>query len=106
MSSPQDGELAPGYFVEDRGPGLRSFIIVMLILTVASITLRFWSRSLSFNRGTRRPQFWWDDWIALLSVVSRSAPLEVSWDVTSGNSLTPVPSAIRDRRVRAHILHA
>ncbi|KAI1662206.1 hypothetical protein F4813DRAFT_396903 [Daldinia decipiens] len=50
---------------DDRGPGLRSFVIVMLILTVVAITLRFWSRSLSTSHKLR---FWWDDWIALTAV--------------------------------------
>lgn len=70
MSSPQANDATPTANAQDRGPALRSFVIVMLALAVASISLRFWSRSLSFPKGTRRPHYWWDDWVALVSVVS------------------------------------
>ncbi|KAI1771756.1 hypothetical protein F4818DRAFT_428963 [Hypoxylon cercidicola] len=53
---------------EDRGPGLRAFLIVMIVLTILSITLRFWSRSLNSPRGRRMSRFWWDDWASLASV--------------------------------------
>ncbi|KAI1355424.1 hypothetical protein F5Y01DRAFT_310865 [Xylaria sp. FL0043] len=53
---------------DDRGPGLRSYIIVLLVVTFAAITLRFWSRSLSAPQANRRSRFWWDDWAALAAV--------------------------------------
>ncbi|GAP88685.1 putative cfem domain-containing protein [Rosellinia necatrix] len=53
---------------DDRGPGLRSYIIVLLVLTFAAISLRFWSRSLSAPQANRRTRFWWDDWAALAAV--------------------------------------
>ncbi|KAI1264010.1 hypothetical protein F5Y18DRAFT_93432 [Xylariaceae sp. FL1019] len=55
----------------DRGPALRSYIIVLLVITFIAISLRFWSRSLgspSSSSSMRRGRFWWDDWVALSSV--------------------------------------
>ncbi|KAI0392950.1 hypothetical protein F5Y17DRAFT_434405 [Xylariaceae sp. FL0594] len=53
---------------EDRGPALRSYIIVLLVLAYAAICLRFWSRYLSAPQTNRRARFWWDDWAALAAV--------------------------------------
>ncbi|KAI0145932.1 hypothetical protein F4776DRAFT_608614 [Hypoxylon sp. NC0597] len=68
MSAQQNGSPLANTGVEDRGPGLRSFLIVMLILTLVAITLRFWSRSLPVYHGGHKSRFWWDDWIALAAV--------------------------------------
>lgn len=55
---------------ENRGPGLRAFNIVMIIVVVTAICLRFLSRALGSSGPGQKPRFWWDDWVALLAVVS------------------------------------
>ncbi|TGJ82435.1 hypothetical protein E0Z10_g6318 [Xylaria hypoxylon] len=51
----------------DRSGGLQSFIIAVIVFTVTSISLRFWSRSLAWHDPAMRDNrlFWWDDWFAL-----------------------------------------
>ncbi|KAK4107383.1 hypothetical protein N656DRAFT_763566 [Canariomyces notabilis] len=72
MSAPasQPPPPPPESWNEDRGPAFKAFAIAMTVVTVLSIVLRFWSRSLvaphSHTRNQRR--FWWDDWAALASV--------------------------------------
>lgn len=55
---------------ENRSPGLRAFQIAMIIIPTIAIVLRFWSRTLAF--GKKPPRFWWDDWLALMALVSLS----------------------------------
>ncbi|KAI0378203.1 hypothetical protein F5Y04DRAFT_262681 [Hypomontagnella monticulosa] len=53
---------------DDLGPGLRAFIIVMIIITVVSLALRFWSRNLTPSAArVQFHRFWWDDWVALIA---------------------------------------
>lgn len=59
---------------DDRGPGFRGFIILLFIVTVAAIGLRFWSRAMGTPQGQNSGRFWWDDWLALASVVWPNAP--------------------------------
>lgn len=56
---------------ENRAPAYKAFLTLMTILTTATITLRFWSRSMGPRgmSGASVHRFWWDDWVALLSVV-------------------------------------
>ncbi|KAK6829821.1 hypothetical protein PG995_004398 [Apiospora arundinis] len=55
---------------EDRSGELKAFAIAMTVMTVVSISLRFWSRGLSnLVPGSRhQARFWWDDWFALAAV--------------------------------------
>ncbi|KAI0002771.1 hypothetical protein F4779DRAFT_630906 [Xylariaceae sp. FL0662B] len=57
----------PGSINEDRGPGLRAFNIVMIIVSVFAILSRFRSRSLYLPTATYERRFWWDDWVALIA---------------------------------------
>lgn len=62
-------DLPESYLTADRGPGLRAFIIVMVIITILSILLRLMSRGLSpMQPGHKQSQFWLDDWSALIAV--------------------------------------
>jgi hypothetical protein len=61
--------MLPGSY-DDRGPGLRAFVIVLLIVMILSITLRFWSRALAKAGADPTPRFWWDDWLSLLALVT------------------------------------
>ncbi|RDA86242.1 hypothetical protein CP532_5118 [Ophiocordyceps camponoti-leonardi (nom. inval.)] len=65
MSSPRPN-FDPAYVAADRGPGLRTFYLVMTIITVLSISMRFLSRAIAIpsQPGARR-RFWLDDWLAL-----------------------------------------
>lgn len=62
-------------YSEDRSGDLRGFVITMIVLTVVSISLRFWSRGLNdlVHNGRTHSQFWsrfwWDDWVALAATV-------------------------------------
>jgi hypothetical protein len=60
--------LPPGSF-DDRGPALRSFVIVLCVISIVAIALRFWSRMLTGTGGKRTPKLWWDDWLAMLALV-------------------------------------
>jgi hypothetical protein len=55
---------------EDRSPQFRAFLIFLTIIDMAAIILRFWSRSLLHvpDKPDHR-RFWWDDWVALASLV-------------------------------------
>ncbi|KAI1141436.1 hypothetical protein F5Y05DRAFT_261382 [Hypoxylon sp. FL0543] len=58
----------PGLASENRGPGLRAFNIVMIIIVVAATALRFVSRALGSSGPRQEHRFWWDDWVSLLAV--------------------------------------
>ncbi|OJJ67582.1 hypothetical protein ASPBRDRAFT_47637 [Aspergillus brasiliensis CBS 101740] len=57
---------------DDTSAGIRGFFIFITIITILSISLRFWSRCLRSNagRGAGRhtQRLWWDDWAALAAV--------------------------------------
>lgn len=53
----------------DRGGPLKGFFIFMVILPTVAILLRFWSRSISSGKHSSKGRFWWDDWVALASLV-------------------------------------
>lgn len=61
---------------EDLGPGFRAFVITMIVVSTTVVGLRFWSRSIGprVSHGKTLHRFWWDDWVALFALVSRSAP--------------------------------
>lgn len=48
----------------DRGSQIVAVSIVMTILSAMAVTLRVWSRLISKNN-----RFWWDDWLAIASLV-------------------------------------
>ena len=54
----------------DRGSHIVAVSIVMTILPTMALTLRVWSRLLSKNN-----RFWWDDWLAIASLVSTAGPI-------------------------------
>ena len=55
----------------DRGAGFLAFLVVTMFISIIAVGLRFWSRALgSSDRGAK---YWWDDWTALLSLVSRAS---------------------------------
>ncbi|KAI0415233.1 hypothetical protein F5X98DRAFT_229272 [Xylaria grammica] len=58
----------PGSEHDDRGPGLRAFVIVLIVIVVTSISFRFFSRSLRSCENNQDYRFWWDDWAALAAV--------------------------------------
>ncbi|KAI0398805.1 hypothetical protein F4802DRAFT_592000 [Xylaria palmicola] len=57
--------------VPNRSGGLQRFVIAILVLTITSTSLRFWSRSLAWHDAKMRDSrlFWWDDWFALTAAV-------------------------------------
>lgn len=69
MSDPAPPPM-PGSPDDYRGDQFLAFLIVMTVITTASITLRFVSRGL----GKSKNRFWWDDWTALFAVVCRPLP--------------------------------
>jgi hypothetical protein len=66
MEMPSD----PGYLSADRSGGLRSFCIVMAVMSVLSIVLRFLSRGMALPQTVHQGRFLLDDWLALAAVVS------------------------------------
>jgi len=56
----------------DRGGSFKAFLICMIVLSTTFVVLRFWSRALGprVSHGNTLHRFWWDDWIALLALVS------------------------------------
>ncbi len=54
----------PAYFFETQAPTMFGVGVLMIIISIASVALRFWSRRIS-GIG-----FWLDDWFALAAVVS------------------------------------
>ena len=51
----------------ERGARLYAYAIVMIVLAIAAIILRFWSRAVSSIK--HGPRIWWDDWTALAGLV-------------------------------------
>lgn len=94
MSDTSTFEIPPGTENDDLGPSFRAYSIFLIVLTVASITLRFISRSLLSKSVERRRRFWWDDWVALLCVpfilVQQSLSL-VLVDLGVGRHIWAVP---------------
>ncbi|KAI1770635.1 hypothetical protein F4818DRAFT_432171 [Hypoxylon cercidicola] len=55
---------------ENRGPGFRTFCIIMAVLPSITVLLRIWSRVSGKNsRRSALPKFWWDDWTCLIAWV-------------------------------------
>ncbi|KAI1383545.1 uncharacterized protein F4822DRAFT_420937 [Hypoxylon trugodes] len=50
---------------ENIGPPFRSFVIVLVIITILSTIVRFWSRSIVKPNQRQPKRFWWDDWTFL-----------------------------------------
>ncbi|KFA45570.1 hypothetical protein S40293_06569 [Stachybotrys chartarum IBT 40293] len=74
-AAPGPGSWPEGYEDENHGPGLLIFTIVLTAVTILSIVARFWSRSLVNLEPGQTGLYWWDDWTALISVVSlRKSP--------------------------------
>lgn len=74
MEMPSD----PGYLSADRSGGLRSFCIVMAVMSVLSIVLRFLSRGMALPQTVHQGRFLLDDWLALAAVPWILAQLGVS----------------------------
>ncbi|KAI9035838.1 Major Facilitator Superfamily protein [Aspergillus affinis] len=70
--SQQPAPLPPSAVHDDTSGGIKGFFIVVTIVTIVSISLRFWSRCIRSNAGRgagRHTQhLWWDDWAALAAV--------------------------------------
>ncbi|KAJ5715856.1 uncharacterized protein N7483_013037 [Penicillium malachiteum] len=68
----ESASLPPSAAHDDISGGIKGFFIVVTIVTILSISLRFWSRYTRSNagRGAGRhtQRFWWDDWAALAAV--------------------------------------
>ncbi|KAI1816159.1 hypothetical protein GGS20DRAFT_263282 [Poronia punctata] len=60
-------DAAPPKGNDDLGPQLQGYFIFLTILSVISILLRLWARSLLRPQLVVRRRFWWDDWIAIIS---------------------------------------
>ncbi|KAJ5526482.1 hypothetical protein N7494_013132 [Penicillium frequentans] len=64
--------LPPSAVHDDISGGIRAFFIVVTIVTVLSVSLRFWSRCTRRNAargaGRQTQRLWWDDWAALAAV--------------------------------------
>jgi hypothetical protein len=67
----------PGSENDDLSPGFNAFVIAMTVMVIVSISLRFWSRSIAVRANFEHSvaRFWWDDWVALASVVCLSLVL-------------------------------
>ena len=61
---------------QDRGPPLIAYCIVFMIIPVVFVALRFWSRAV-VPRGEKKFQY--DDWFALVCVVSNSYAECICW---------------------------
>lgn len=55
--------------VSDPKPGLQAFFVVMIVITITSVSLRFWSRRLRSSETNQRYRFWLDDWFAFPAAV-------------------------------------
>lgn len=71
----QQPAILPRSAAHDNSPGsIRGFFIFITIITILSISLRFWSRCIRSNAGLgagrHTQRLWWDDWAALAAVVS------------------------------------
>ncbi|KAI1325076.1 hypothetical protein F5Y16DRAFT_379255 [Xylariaceae sp. FL0255] len=59
-------------------PGLLAFTIFVLVVTVVSVSLRFWARSLASKEARRVLHlYWWDDWVALATAILVLAQLGI-----------------------------
>lgn len=59
---------------DDISRNILAFSVIMNVLAWIAISLRFWSRAIgSGPRASTRHvhRFWWDDWLALLAMVSQ-----------------------------------
>lgn len=61
------------FIAADRGPGLKAFLIFLIVFSSVVILLRFISRALSEAKVGGTSRFWWDDWLALAALVSLSS---------------------------------
>ncbi|KAI2890473.1 hypothetical protein CBS76997_6660 [Aspergillus niger] len=69
----QQPAILPRSAAHDNSPGsIRGFFIFITIITILSISLRFWSRCIRSNAGLgagrHTQRLWWDDWAALAAV--------------------------------------
>ncbi|KAI1385654.1 uncharacterized protein F4822DRAFT_413816 [Hypoxylon trugodes] len=71
-------EIPPGSEKDNLGPRFRSYVIFLISLTIASICLRLWSRALLRSPDSHKGRFWWDDWVAVISVFLILAQLILS----------------------------
>ncbi|ROT41233.1 hypothetical protein SODALDRAFT_330954 [Sodiomyces alkalinus F11] len=75
MADADPPQATPGSADDYRGDQFLAFLIVMTVITTASIILRFVSRGL----GKTGNRFWWDDWTALFAVPFIYAQLGLSF---------------------------
>lgn len=68
--SSETPQFPPDYVAVDRGPQLRAFFIVMVIITLLSVVFRFWSRGITMSQEKFQKRYGLDDWFALAAVVS------------------------------------
>lgn len=61
---------------DDKGPRITTVSVVMLVLATTAVALRFWGRYIAHKAG-----YWWDDWLALASLVCQSS-LQISANIT------------------------
>lgn len=52
------------------GPTIPPVCLAMIILSTVAIILRFWSRAVTGGKSAFRERYWWDDWLALIALVS------------------------------------
>lgn len=65
----RQADLQPGNATDYSGNGVQAYLTVVMVLSVLAVVLRFWSRGMRV--GDRSRQFyWWDDWMALISLAS------------------------------------
>ncbi|KAH7305325.1 hypothetical protein B0I35DRAFT_444336 [Stachybotrys elegans] len=55
---------------DDRGPGFRTYIVLLTVVAVAVTCLRFWSRLLTQQQTRIQHRLWWDDWAAMAATLS------------------------------------
>lgn len=55
--------------VSDPRPGLQGFFGVMMVITITSVSLRFWSRRLRSPETNQHYRLWLDDWFAFAAAV-------------------------------------
>ncbi|KAL6717590.1 hypothetical protein ACLMJK_005505 [Lecanora helva] len=53
--------------LNSRGAAVFAYAIVFILVALIALVLRFWSRALSPPKE-RGPRYWWDDWVALLTL--------------------------------------
>lgn len=72
LAQRQAEDLQPGSASDFSASGVKAYLTVVTVLSVLAVALRFWSRSIA--EGRHRQFFWWDDWMALISLASSSLP--------------------------------